>query len=398
MSTEVGTKVSRVTPAELGVATDIRFTDGLEVALASDAIVLANRARGLYQQFPRATEPLLNKLVTWCDVRELVAWACDGEEPASTLPLLIATLVDLIRLDVLTTREREWSGARLSPPGAGWAEAERFLRATRTTQQTVYALPADFNLALAQKAAFYPQPSAFYERVGAPFVALPEPRSEASADSPSFPDVMLARRTARRFANKPISAVELSTLLYFGWGMTATVPNPLGDVFVRKSSPSGGSLHPIEVYPIVLNVDGVESGAYHYSVRRHGLERLSLDDPKSWIVAACGDQAWVAEAAVVFLCTAFLPRTAWKYDFSRVLRAVISEIGYTGQAAFLAATWLGLGAFTTAALRDEMFEKVLGLDFRKEPPFSVTGAGHLEPELQSHARPRSEGAAGVESS
>ncbi|MDF5808502.1 hypothetical protein P4123_14470 [Pseudomonas aeruginosa] len=56
--------------------------------------------------------------------------------------------------------------------------------------------------------------------------------------------------------------------------MIKSVPNPLGDVFVRKTSPSGGSLHPVEVYPIVLNVDGIERGIYHYSVRRHGLERL----------------------------------------------------------------------------------------------------------------------------
>jgi hypothetical protein len=59
------------------------------------------------------------------------------------------------------------------------------------------------------------------------------------------------------FSDRPILESELSKLLYFTWGMTARVENTLGDVFIRKTSPSGGSLHPIEVYPIVLNVDGV---------------------------------------------------------------------------------------------------------------------------------------------
>jgi hypothetical protein len=79
-------------------------------------------------------------------------------------------------------------------------------------------------------------------------------------------------------------------------------------------------------------------------------------------------------------------------------RAVISEIGYTGQSAFLTAVWLGLGAFTTIALRDEIFEEVLSLDPLREPVFSVTGAGHLESEVQDHTRPRNESATGVEGS
>jgi SagB-type dehydrogenase family enzyme len=149
--------------------------------------------------------------------------------------------------------------------------------------------------------------------------------------------------------------------------MVDSVSNPLGDVFLRKTSPSGGALHPIEIYPVLLNVTGMPRGLFHYSVRLHALDEISLEDPREWIVKATGDQEWVAEAGVVFLCTAFLPRTSWKYQYSRVARAVIAEFGFSGEAALLTATWMGLGSFTTIALRDQIWEVKLELDPRREP-------------------------------
>jgi SagB-type dehydrogenase family enzyme len=379
-------------------AMDLRFSDAFGVTLDGNTIVILNTVTGASHRFPKETQPVLDQFMNWTSTAQIVQTVLATDGDAAALNRAIEVIDALLRLGVLTTRREEWSGARLPPPGAAWNVAMGFLLATRTGRETVYAVPAEFYDALAQKALFCRQPSAFYERVDAPFHPLPAPKTDDAGTAASFPSVLLRRRTSRRFSELAIDETELSTLLYFGWGMTGQVTNPLGDVFIRKTSPSGGSLHPIEVYPIVLNVEGVPRGCYHYSVRRHGLEELSLEDPASWIVKACGDQAWVAEAAVVFLCTAFLPRTAWKYDFSRVARAVISEIGYTGQSAFLAATWLGLGAFTTAALRDEIFEEKFGLDPTREPAFSVTGVGHLEESIPDHSRPRTESLGGVEGS
>ena len=292
---------------------------------------------------------------------------------------------------MLAQRGHDLAGRNLAPPGRGWQGFLRYLLETRTVRETVYADPAAFNSELGKKALHLRQPSAFYERVDAPFQPLSAPL-ERSIKGRSFVEAMHARRTARRFADEPISESELSRLLYFGWGMTDHVANPMGDVFVRKTAPSGGSLHPVEVYPLVMNVAGVAPGCYHYSVRRHGLETVAEGQPRDWIAAAAGDQHWVEEAAVIFLCTAFLPRSAWKYGFSRVGRVILAEIGYTGQSALLAASWMGLGAFTTMALRDEIFEDRLGLDPLREPVLSITGAGQLETDVTDHARPRSESA------
>jgi len=124
-----------------------------------------------------------------------------------------------------------------------------------------------------------------------------------------------------------------------------------------------------------MDVPGFAPGIYHYSVRRHGLELISREDPRSWISQACGDQAWIEHAAVVFVSTARLERMAWKYEFSRAWRIVQMDIGHLSQTFSLMATMLGLGCCTTGALRDELFEQKLGLDYRDEPIFLVNGAG-----------------------
>ncbi len=375
---------------------DIRFADDIGISFG-EGISIQNRITGAAVTLPREALPILDQFLNWTNPTALVARALEASEPRAEIERTAETLRGLLEIGVLACRRQDLSGERLPGPGAGWRPAMRFLAETRTDRNTVYAIPAEFNAALAEKAVFTRQASAFLEHVDAPFRPLPPPLKNPEG-APSFTDVMLSRRTARRFDKRPITQEQLSTLAFFGWGMTTNVPNPLGDVFVRKTSPSGGSLHPVEVYPIVLNVVDVPRGSYHYSVRRHGLEQLSSADPAEWIVQACGDQEWVAEAAVVFLCTAFLPRTAWKYDFSRVARAVMAETGFSGQSALLTAAWLGLGGFTTAALRDEIFEQVLGLDPTRQPAFLVIGAGNLEPDLPSHARPRKETAEPVEGS
>ncbi|MEU1527124.1 SagB family peptide dehydrogenase [Nocardia rhamnosiphila] len=369
----------------------VRFVDNVLVAADDEHILIANRNTGAYSYWPRSDEERLSRYMTWQSIPHLIAESLDHSGKEDRLNAEVETLEILMKLGVLDERTSDLSGARLSGPGPGWATAMRFLLETRTSRKTIYASPFEFNEALAEKSLHVRQPSAYYERTGTTVHPLSTPTvGGKNRKAAGFEEVLQKRRTARRFADAPITEAQLSTILYYGWGSTFNIENPLGDVFLRKTSPSGGSLHPIEVYPVVLNVDGIAEGLYHYSVRRHALEEIKLGSPREWIVEACGDQAWVAEAGAVFLCTAFLPRTAWKYDYSRVARAVMSEIGYTGQSALLTATWLGLGTFTTIALRDEIWEEKLELNAVREPVLSIVGVGQLESNLTDHSRPRIE--------
>ncbi len=400
---------------------EVRFSDHLRVAIDDDNILIANDATSAYVVFPRSYEERLNRYTDWRVIPDDFAVSlitedgdgsgdhadtgasgddadADADGTPGGLAIELEILTKLTEIGILDERTDDRSGRRLDNPGQAWDVAMGFLGATRTTRNTVFAVPEEYNAALAEQAMFSRQPSAYYERQGVPVRPLPDPMQGKRGRAVRFEDVMLDRRTARRFSDTAVTVDQLSKILFYGWGETGRVENSLGDYFLRKTSPSGGSLHPIEVYPIVMNVDGVESGLYHYSVRRHALEELAVEDATPWIGAAAGDQHWVEEAAVVFLCTAYLPRPAWKYHYARVARAVISEVGYTGQSAMLTSAWLGLGAFTTIALRDEIFEDKFGLDSAREPVLSITGVGTLEADRDEHARPRYETALGVPTS
>jgi SagB-type dehydrogenase family enzyme len=258
-----------------------------------------------------------------------------------------------------------------------WDAALEFYLSTRTGSHTPYISVVELEIELEQKASARRQPSAFKDYWSHPFIALENPLllPSCAIAQPTLLDSLCNRRTSRTFSDRPLSSAQLSLLLFYTWGATVMETNHMGDYFLKKTSPAGGSLQGTEVYAVLMNVQGFERGLYHYSVRRHGLELLSLEDPRAWISEACGGQPWIEDAAAVFVSTARVERMAWKYEFSRALRVALMDAGHLSQTFSLLATALELGCFTTAALRDEMFENRLGLDYLEEPVFLVNGVG-----------------------
>ena len=230
---------------------DVRLADGIEIMVAEGNVVIVNAATRAYKIFSSDALLVLEQFMDWVSPEALMHWTLKTDDSSAAIDRTLGVFRDLLEIDVLMQRCEDLTGNRLPSPGKRWDTAMRFLLGTRTSNRTVFAVPAEYNAQLAQKATVTRQASAFMEFVDAPFLALSPPVTKETNPQLTFPEVMLRRRTARRFAEKPLTETQLSTLLYFGWGMTKSVSNPLGDVFVRKTSPSGGSLHPVEVYPIV---------------------------------------------------------------------------------------------------------------------------------------------------
>ncbi|MFP3359408.1 SagB/ThcOx family dehydrogenase, partial [Planococcus sp. SIMBA_143] len=115
--------------------------------------------------------------------------------------------------------------------------------------------------------------------------------------------------------SQSISKEELSSALYYVWGAVACwLDQGMGKALL-KTSPSGGSRHPIEIYPCIMNVEGVESGLYHYSVENHELELIEKpNDIRSLCKEMCGDQKHTQLPAVVFFYSAVIEREVWKYS------------------------------------------------------------------------------------
>ena len=126
---------------------------------------------------------------------------------------------------------------------------------------------------------------------------------------------------------------------------------------------------------MALKVEGLERGLYHYQAKDNRLARLSGRATPRMASAYCADQSYFAQAAALFIMTAVFARTMWKYGRARAYRVVLLETGHLCQTFCLTATRLGLAPFCTAALRDSLIEKNLGLDGIKESVLYIAGVG-----------------------
>ena len=212
-------------------------------------------------------------------------------------------------------------------------------------------------------------------------------------------EALARRRTSRTFDEQAtLSEPELATILYEVYGCHGYAPFGEGMAMLHKTSPSGGGLHPIEVYPLIAAVDGIEPGLYHYRVEAHTLELLAplrAGEARDWAVEFAAGQSYARSAPVVFALTARFYRNFWKYrHHQKAYSVLLMDAAHLSQTLYLVCTELGLGAFVSAAINSRNIEERLGLDGFEEGAIALCGCGaraagvsDLEPEFLPHRRP-----------
>ncbi|MGH8073873.1 MAG: putative peptide maturation dehydrogenase [Lysobacter sp.] len=192
-------------------------------------------------------------------------------------------------------------------------------------------------------------------------------------------DVLLARRaTCRNFDDRPLSQELFAQMLQRVFSAQAQVRVSDDTVFLKKTSPSGGGLHPTEAYLIVQNVEGVGRGLYHYHPIDHALEPLPPPELPlaEFARLALAGQYWFADAPVLVVLTPRFARSFWKYrHHAKAYRALVLDSGHLSQTLYLSATELGLGAFVTSAINEIDIEQGFGLDPLAEGPLAICGFG-----------------------
>ena len=204
----------------------------------------------------------------------------------------------------------------------------------------------------------------------------------AGSEAPFFA-TLRRRRTTRDFSGKSISLKQFSRIVNTTWGRESYYETKAFGRLLHKASPSAGARHPIEVYVVVNNVEGLERGLYHYSVMDDSLELLKGGDFRERCVEYCAGQDWVRPASAVFFMTAVVARTQWKYRDPRAYRALLLDTGHLSQTFLLTSTALGLGAFCIGIIADLLIEKDLGLDGVNETALFAVGVGRPAKKIQS---------------
>lgn len=219
-----------------------------------------------------------------------------------------------------------------------------------------------------------------YETHGAPprikrysrAAVTPLPSAKRSGE---FADVLLGRRSWRKFSDEPVTLADVATLLGLTSGVQRTeTALGLGPVHL-KTSPSSGARQPLEAYLLAVNVDGLAPGLYHYVADAHCLERIKKGATARTIARYVPGQPWYESAAALLMLTAVFARTQWRYPFARAYRSVLLEAGHVCQTFCLAATWLGLAPFCTGRFADAIVEREMRIDGVTESFIYGAGVG-----------------------
>jgi SagB-type dehydrogenase family enzyme len=209
----------------------------------------------------------------------------------------------------------------------------------------------------------------------APVIPLPQPQ----AIDASFSEVVKNRVSTRVFDERTIDPEQLSTLLYLcaGINRVKSVEAVKGEMLRLRMYPSAGGLYPIEVYPVLLRVDGIEPCLTYYHPIHHHLSIIRRNIEVEPLMEAIGDlEHWCERCALVFLFTGVFQRTTAKYA-DRGYRFVQMEAGFIAQNLSLAATGLNLGSLMLGGYFDDMVNDWLKVDGVNETVLNCMLIGHI---------------------
>jgi SagB-type dehydrogenase family enzyme len=198
------------------------------------------------------------------------------------------------------------------------------------------------------------------------------PEAQRIALNPSTPEALRSfhtltrtRRSRRNYLGLGLTRDELDALLHTACGVTGTMPGA-GREAALRAYPSSGALYAVEIYPLVLRVEGLDPAVYHYHAIENVLEVVKPADQDTIIGAMLPMERQMVRGAAAMIClTGNFPRHERKYGEGGY-RMLIAEAGHISQNLVLAATALGLAARPFGGVFDGLINEDLGLKETQE--------------------------------
>jgi SagB-type dehydrogenase family enzyme len=193
----------------------------------------------------------------------------------------------------------------------------------------------------------------------------------------SYMDLLDIRRSERVFdANNSMTQTQLAFILWSSQGIQKNI----GITF--RPVPSGGGLHPFELYFIVRSVEGLKQGVYRYAPLEHiGEKRVAVEfkgelndlDTK---ISDLFLKFPPKNASVILLLSCVPYRKEWRYGYL-AHRPILMDLGHVGQNIMLSSTAMGLGSCCYAAYDQDLCDKILGIDGHEEFTIYVCAVGNI---------------------
>ncbi|CAC11515.1 MULTISPECIES: SagB/ThcOx family dehydrogenase [Thermoplasmatales] len=195
-----------------------------------------------------------------------------------------------------------------------------------------------------------------------------EYNSQVSYDIPKATEVKI--RETNTSKQKCVNFADLLTMASLGYtrvGSLRVYWN--GDPLILRTSPSGGSRHPTETYIVAINVEGLESGWYHISVKDSKLEQIKIggtdpDDLRLLFPTTYVRPDFHVDLILIF--TSIFERNMYRYREPRTFRTIHMDVGHLAATTEIICEKLGYKYLVQYSANDEGIEKFLGLSPLKE--------------------------------
>jgi SagB-type dehydrogenase family enzyme len=173
---------------------------------------------------------------------------------------------------------------------------------------------------------------------------------------------------------RDVEGNELARLLFLTAGVTRVSSGPAFDepTYFRTAM-SAGNLHPVEVYVVAGNTNGVAAGVHHFAPLDFGLVSLRDGDHRAALAAATADQR-VAAVPYSLVLTGIPWRTAWKYG-ERGYRHLWWDAGTMVANLLAAASAAGVRAEVDLGFVDADVAQLVGVETHDEFPLAVIALG-----------------------
>ena len=174
----------------------------------------------------------------------------------------------------------------------------------------------------------------------------------------------------------PIESATLTRILFCADGLTRHKRVGVDDYHFRAAA-SAGALYPIEIYVAAAEVEGLETGLYHFSPADLRMAGLRRGDWRSYIADAAAKRPSLQRARAVIALSAIYWRSEWKYR-ARAYRYCYWDAGTILANLLAAAAAEEVSAEVITAFADPALEAILGIDGEREGMVALVALGQTD--------------------
>lgn len=186
----------------------------------------------------------------------------------------------------------------------------------------------------------------------------------ALSSSFSVEKALAQRRSVRSYKQGKLTLSEIGQLLWSAQGITE--PNRK-----LRTAPSAGAIHPLQMYLVVREADGISPGLFSYEPNGHKLVTLKTANLYPQITARATRQTFIGTSGIMLIFAADLEKILPRYK-EKAERYTYMEIGHASQNVHLQCESLGLGTVCVGAFNEAELKSILEID---ENPYYLMPVG-----------------------